>query len=170
MKGEISGSIILFVGPPGVGKTSLGRSIAARWAASFSASRWAACATRRKSRATGAPTSAPCRASSSRPSRTRESANPVIMLDEIDKIGASYQGDPASALLEVLDPEQNSEFPRPLPGCALRSVQGAVYLHGQPARHHPGAAAGSHGGDSAVRLPGQRKNGNRQKSPAGRGS
>ena len=79
----------------------------ARSAASSCASRSAACATRPRSAATGAPTSARCPAASSRALRDAGNRNPVFMIDEVDKMGADFRGDPSSALLEVLDPEQN---------------------------------------------------------------
>ena len=110
LKPDMKGPILCFVGPPGVGKTSLGRSSRARWDASSSASRWAACTTRRRSAAIAAPTSARCRARSSRALRRAETNDPVFMLDEIDKLGRDFRGDPASALLETLDPEQNNTF------------------------------------------------------------
>jgi ATP-dependent Lon protease len=110
LKGSVSGSIICFVGPPGVGKTSVGRSIAAsigRQFYRFSLGGMKDEAEIKGHRRTyiGAMPGKFIQAM-----KLCKSANPLIMLDEVDKIGASFQGDPASALLEVLDPEQNKDF------------------------------------------------------------
>jgi ATP-dependent Lon protease len=102
LKGRISGSILCFVGPPGVGKTSLGRNF---YRFSVGGMRDEAEIKGHRRTYIGAMPGKLVQVM-----KTCKSANPVIMLDEIDKIGASYHGDPASALLEVLDPEQNRDF------------------------------------------------------------
>ena len=152
LKPDAAGPILCFVGPPGVGKTSLGHSIARALGRRFA--RISVGGVRDESEIRGHRRTyvGSMPGTIVRAIRDAGAMNPVLMVDEIDKMGSDVRGDPSSAMLEVLDPAQNSTLPRSLPRPAARPLAVLFLCTANVLESIPGAAPGPDGGDPPLGL------------------